>query len=443
MSSINAASCSGISMSLAAQSASVDIPSAYGSKKAHTAGGTTGNFLQLNEKENFRSMLPTPPNSISPTLPPHKPSDDFRPRTHGSSAESDVDLQEAVEHARCQDQPPISSHPLSRAALSGIESSAAITPAMLAKHPLPEILLANGPMAIRHVLSYLAQSVPGFSRIPPAKARRLVVAAFESRTGGNSDEEVEFEKVGWGRWEAKVKGQQPSDRHKAVPTHQPLADGHLSPPASTPGARSSLSGVCQFPGARRPSLHSPESWIDEAKALHDRGITPLNMAEHEADKMSLDGDLDSCPSSSSPAVEDDREDDSGDVTDEEDWARIGADALRQRACEASGIAGGSSVPTRCRRDYNDLSRKASSARLRASCARVATLPYRNLPKHHHHHGHHVGSHDHRNGIRRTSSRESYLSSPMSSKKAGPALGVLGQSPQERAAVEALLSMGSM
>ena len=76
------------------------------------------------------------------------------------------------------------SAPLSRGALSGLDASNAITPAMLAKHHLPGIMLGNGPRPIRYVMGELTQSVPGFSRIPPAKARRLVVAALESRDGG-------------------------------------------------------------------------------------------------------------------------------------------------------------------------------------------------------------------------------------------------------------------
>ena len=293
---------------------------------------------------------------------------------------------------------------------------------MLARHPLPEILLANGPMAIRHVLSYLAQSVPGFSRIPPAKARRLVVAAFESRMGGGHNGEVEFEKVGWGKWEAKVKGQ-PSYRGRAMPT-DPLHDGHLSPPASTPGAFSVSSVGLQARG-RRQSLHSPSSWADDStKIRHENGMNPqMNMAEYEADKMSLDGDVESCPSSSVPAEEDIKEDDSGDVTDEEDWAGIGADELRQRAYAASGGV------TRHHRNYNHLSLKLSNNRLKSE-RRLTTLPYRNLTKQH------KTNHDCHD--------RKYNESPLSSLNTNSPrpFEASAQSSQERAAIEALLSMGS-
>jgi hypothetical protein len=63
-----------------------------------------------------------------------------------------------------------------------------------------------------------------------------------------------------------------------------------------------------------------------------------DMLEHEADKMSLDGvDRDYC--SSSPAPEDDIQDEDWgeeDITDEEDWAQIGADALRARSMNGGG-----------------------------------------------------------------------------------------------------------
>ena len=60
------------------------------------------------------------------------------------------------------------------------------------------------------------------------------------------------------------------------------------------------------------------------------------MLEHEADKMSLDGLDDSCSSSSPPDARQIPDYDLGDVTDEEDWASIGAAALRQGSYPLSG-----------------------------------------------------------------------------------------------------------
>lgn len=66
----------------------------------------------------------------------------------------------------------------------------------------------------------------------------------------------------------------------------------------------------------------------DSELEYDTTPEDVNMQEHEADKMSLDG-VRSC--SSSDSLDDDPmlDDDYDDVTDEEDWASIGAAALRQ------------------------------------------------------------------------------------------------------------------
>ncbi len=79
---------------------------------------------------------------------------------------------------------------------------------------------------------------------------------------------------------------------------------------------------------------------------YDTPPEDTNMLEHEADKMSMDED-DSCSSSEPP---DDRQMlDAGfdDATDEEDWASIGAAALRQGSFPRSGtrIQPGGLFPT--------------------------------------------------------------------------------------------------
>jgi len=59
------------------------------------------------------------------------------------------------------------------------------------------------------------------------------------------------------------------------------------------------------------------------------------MLEHEADKMSLDGDDDGYVSSVAPEPLDEDLGD-GEITDEEDWASIGAEALRARSLPNHG-----------------------------------------------------------------------------------------------------------
>ncbi|KAL4927964.1 uncharacterized protein BDV17DRAFT_103631 [Aspergillus undulatus] len=306
---------SSIAMAFAGKTASVDIPKP---RFGHPSG-------TLAPRAGRPAMLPTPPNSISPNLPPHG----FKARDAGhalspplgsSHVDSDIDLADAADHAN-SDQRDATAHSL--------ETAGAITPGMLAKHHLPEIMLQHGPLAIRHVMGYLTTSVPGFSGIPPAKARRLVVAALEGRGGDDkgSGSDIIYEKVGWGRWDARRRGEPSRDSHQ----HE------MSPPSSLSDA---FQRGMQIP--RRDSLHPYGSSVTGESAVFSFTETGFggreDMLEHEADKMSLDGmDRDYC--SSSPAPDDEIQDgdwDEEDVTDEEDWAQIGAAELRARSMNGGG-----------------------------------------------------------------------------------------------------------
>lgn len=260
--------------------------------------------------------LPTPPNSLSPSLPPHI----FQGLGKSSlshavaldQVESDIDLQETHEVGS-----------------PAYEGAGMITPALLAKHHLPDILLNHGPLAIRHVMGYLTTSVPGFSGIPPAKARRLVVGALEGRGSGGEgagvNGDVKFEKVGWGRWDARKLGQPSRDA-------QDNAQSKLSPPPSIQSSYSMLSGMPIAVGRernpQRPHLGFPASSFADSVAFSHDGDRDMDisMLENEADKMSLDGD-ESCSSSEAPDDEV-MGNDEDDITDDEDWATVGAAALR-------------------------------------------------------------------------------------------------------------------
>lgn len=277
-----------------------------------------------------KDPLPTPPNSISPSLPPHGI------KCYGTRATS----QQALEHVDSDldlhegggsEQGEVSEHARD-AGSPGFDAAGNITPGLLAKHHLPDILLNHGPLAIRHIMGFLTTAVPGFSGIPPAKARRLVVGALEGRGGGSggggAKGNVKFEKVGWGRWDARLKG------HPARNSR-----GHQrSPSPSAPSSYSDGMPIAHTGGwgSERPRLIEPgSSWAgDSAVYSHDDDLD-VTMLENEADKMSLDGD-DSCSSSDAPEEEDIIADDSDDMTDEEDWAGLGAAALRAASCSASG-----------------------------------------------------------------------------------------------------------
>lgn len=309
---------SSIAMALAGKTASVDIPKPRSGFTAARDPSQTGHS----------AMLPTPPNSISPTLRPHVAFASRRPDGANSQANNGNNL---------SGTPPLAtSHPDSDLDLGdALGNTGAITPAILAKYHLPEIMLNQGPLAIRHVMGYLTTSVPGFSRIPPAKARRLVVAALEGRgcgQAGGLDGDVIFEKVGWGRWDARRRGE-PS-RHNHVP----------SPPSSLPNSFNQR-GV-QIPSRREKwspygtSITGDSAVFSYTETADYGRHRDDSMLEDEADKMSLDGDENEYCSSEAP--EDEIPDDDWgeeDVTDEEDWAQIGADALRARSLNSgSGFA---------------------------------------------------------------------------------------------------------
>ncbi|KAL2370345.1 hypothetical protein BDBG_04971 [Blastomyces gilchristii SLH14081] len=342
---------SSIAMALAGKTASVEIP------KPRDSGLSPGrdSFAAVpgrHHRHNQPTMLPTPPNSLSPNMPPHA----FK-RQHSDlpasppyvplHVDSDIDLQDAVDHAKSQDQ---HHHiPLVAENLTSLAGSDAISPGMLAKHHLPDILLTHGPLAIRHIIGYLTTSVPGFSRIPPAKARRLVVGALEGRGSGGEgagvDGDVEFEKVGWGRWDARRRNQPP--KHSG--------DGPTSPPGSVPSSYSRHDRIrIQIPAGRKPrdvsgqcgSSMAGDSVVFSHSDFDYRDHEDISMLEHEADKMSLDGDdrVSYCSSSETPEDEIpmDGDWDEADATDEEDWAQIGAAALRARSYP-SAPGGGADV----------------------------------------------------------------------------------------------------
>ncbi|CAG8971185.1 hypothetical protein HYALB_00010185 [Hymenoscyphus albidus] len=273
--------------------------------------------------------LPTPPNSISPNILPHdKP---YGTRSAAKLAldpvESDLDLRDG--QTGSEDAFPEKSR---KQGSPGFDTAGAITPALLARHHLPEILLSHGPLAIRHIMGYLTTSVPGFSGIPPAKARRLVVGALEGKgsagDGGGLKGEVKFEKVGWGRWDARLKGHARSRSSQ----HSPPPSGSSSYSTGMPIAKNHQwrddRGRLNVPGS---------SWAGDSAVFSHDDEMDHNMVEDEADKMSLD-DEDSC--SSSEAEPEDEvmggDDDPDDITDDEDWAAVGAAALRAASYSASG-----------------------------------------------------------------------------------------------------------
>jgi hypothetical protein len=275
----------------------------------------------------------TPPSSISPTLSAHKRRPaapmDARVRTPDSM---EIDLQDAVDHAAAQDQPSA----LSKEALAGLDATRQITALMLAKHHLPDIIRGHGAIPIREMMAHLTHSVPGFSGLPPAKARRLVVAALEHRAGGGMHGEVKFEKVGWGRWSVAGSSAQPC----GVPFGSLRGGDAATPPASI----DSIGRGLHIP----KTLHERDTYQGSWNAGSWSPPHKMDDDEDMADQMSLDGSDDDVTDSDSASEMDLEELD--DDTDQEDWSTMGPEALRETR----------RGPRREFRDYNYLSRTQGS-----------------------------------------------------------------------------------
>ncbi|KAH8153236.1 uncharacterized protein LAJ45_02823 [Morchella importuna] len=274
--------------------------------------------------------LPTPPTSISPSLAPvHRFKQSCSVGDRQGVTDSDVDVSD-IGVGGVSKLPTTESHNLGPQ-LS--EAAGAITPALLAKYHLPGILLQHGPLAIRHVTAHLISNIPGFSTIPPAKQRRLVVGALEGRGGVSGSEgeaggvngDVIFEKVGWGRWDARLKDDLPRDREGTSSRGLSPATSVLSTSVSTYGAKSNgmfrSNGFLSATSMNHSTSYTGESGIfvqseEEASDLSEDPDT-MEQDENEADMMSLD--------------EQASEEEDADMTDEEDWAQMGAAMLRRQA----------------------------------------------------------------------------------------------------------------
>lgn len=463
------------------QTASVDIP------KPRTAGTLVGmeNLGAATAKSlattHPNQMLPTPPNSISPSLPPQNFSargyvgaGGARPPTPQALDSEPLELRHRVDQGQREEREPAVRRPEASGSVQrDLDATGAISPALLATYHLPDILLAHGPLAIRHIMNHLTISVPGFSRILPARARRLVVGALEGRVGqgsegdgavaetgggGGINGDVIFEKVGWGRWDARLQGQPPRrvrrDGFGSAPGNGSRLDREVSPAASAMSASSfSRAGLPskarrQDDGVRRrhpDGTVAGASWTEGSAAFShrdddyyydgDNGGVGYSTEEHEADRMSLDRVLDPSLAPSSSGVDPDNDaadpdvEREEDITDDEDWAGIGAAALRQASCSAAS----SSFPKH---------RTAGHYRIRRPLRRPSPSPpasssHRNLSRHH------VPRHR-----LMSSSHRSTHHPPLPLTRADPNLSLassrgLASNSQEREAIEALVRLSNV
>lgn len=309
---------SSISQALAGNIEAVNIPkptaldNIYYDKKV----GNGDQAGPTSKSANAGDLL-TPPNSISPTLP-----EAFRNKfgAPGSppSVDSDIDLQDATDQFNDKSEEE-----------GDNADTGHITPQYLAKNHIASYILAKGPIAVRHVMNYLGETVPGYNKIPAPKARRITVAALESKAGGGPNGDVEFEKVGWGRWDAKQKGQ-PSREARAMYS---IREDKTSPPPH--GATGQYPAeALQIPGGSRDRRRSKSrrlsygSWAgDSHLALSMRGE---QQDEDFGDVMSIDGDEEGLRQTYRPTQPQKFPNpELSSDTEEEDWSTLGAGSYRE------------------------------------------------------------------------------------------------------------------
>jgi len=250
-----------------------------------------------------------------------------------------------------------------------------------------------------------------------------VVAALEGRAGGGHDGHVEFEKVGWGRWDAHVKGEYAPDRSSSS-----YLDGKMSPPTSEYGSYAISQAGSAYPIKQRKSAQASDaighSWTESSMPSVHEGLEYMSMSEDEADNMSLDGSEtnDSMP-------------DSGEETQDEDWAAMGAAAIRKTSISTAATGG-------VRRNYNLLCipgsvynrRFSNSSNVRKTSQ---SLYAKSAPQHRS--GHSFTSAAAANAFGKTPPNVFNYKHATGQNQAMD----IDQTPQERDAIQALLSMGSM
>lgn len=214
---------------------------------------------------------------------------------------------------------------LSEGALIGLDRSQTISTSMLAHDHLPKIMLGNGPLATRHIMSCLAQTIPGFSRIAPNKARKMLLDALMMRTVPLGDGLVEFRKAERGRWHAHVVGDasgHPADLDKHAKRHAASESDVESCAISRPGSEAPPS----------PDARFRDVWASISMRSHDEA----------ADDMSMDDEASS-----------------GEETEAEDWFSKGPQAMRDSVPAAVKV-------THKRFNYNAAAMSSSMYRRRFS-----------------------------------------------------------------------------
>lgn len=239
--------------------------------------------------------------------------------------------------------------PLNTNSPVALAAAAAVTPERLSR-----LLMAQGPLAIRHLTTHLAMTIRGFGDLSLSKQRRLIIAALDA---GDQTNGITFEKVGWGRWAAHQNGETKMEAAKPgdVKPEQPSArdrDVIKQEIDSATAARSSLASLARrrasvsTNGAHgRPPISPTLNPTDQAATYLMGGLVGSSTASSAwTDDVDLEDDDMMFHSSRKPienAVfdDDDEDDDVRDYdgqtrhseTDEEDWQSMGAESLRRES----------------------------------------------------------------------------------------------------------------
>ncbi|KZZ87587.1 Sin3 binding protein [Ascosphaera apis ARSEF 7405] len=280
--------------------------------------------------------------------------------------DSDIDLQEAVEHAHAQSQTPYrhrhllhrhrhSQHQAPHHQYQQPQSLSEITPESLAAYHIPEILLNEGPLAIRHIIARLNQRIPEFSRIPPAKARRVVAAALEENALEKNQQIQQKESMARTTagedWDAPTTAASTSRSPPLDHTQTSIVTSSESSSSSfaqsiftrlPPGRHvrsSSITTMAESATTAFSYTGTPETSClrDRCNAM-SREVNKTSFG-YEYDDITMDDDEEDERYDRGSVINDHDDDDdldmdwneADDMTDEEDWEQIGADALRARS----------------------------------------------------------------------------------------------------------------
>lgn len=137
----------------------------------------------------------------------------------------------------------------------------ALSPQAVPPEKMSQLLLAEGPLAIRFITKALCKEVDGFKHLSASKQRRLIMGALEA---GDRDNSVIFAKIGWGQWSARKVGERDFEKEREATN---IANSKIKDLVSQERRRSSNGGA----GVKKPSapvkrefeVHERPVFLDE------------------------------------------------------------------------------------------------------------------------------------------------------------------------------------